>query len=341
MNFRFTRLLALTTLALSTLTMGGCALIESNVSGTTLSILEDGFTPPVLKMSDVEMGCSFSMVNAPLVGAARNFHGDPSLMETVMMTSAGVCSENQAISEEMRYLRASRDQRTDEAVDARISQKRLLAVAAERQYTAFFRMRTKLEQKYFFKYGAECPQFKRDFDEMVYLLGSIGGLQALQNDIAAQQSVGVPADVAPQVERAMNCLDNVKWWGAPQAVRAVVWSIIPGADEGKDVLGTFETAMGIGERKGVRLAHVMAAIASQSTDDKARLRSVIKRFATADKFVPNTDYRLFDSIAQSQMLNISDRLWTQNTGSRTPIASLGKFWDDTAGAPIDAGSFLE
>ena len=121
MTFRFTRLLASATLAASALTLSGCALIQSNVAGTTLSILEDGFTPPVLTLSDVEMGCGFSMINTPLVGAARNFYGDPSLMETVMLSSAGVCSENQAIAEEMRYLRASRDKRADEALDARIT----------------------------------------------------------------------------------------------------------------------------------------------------------------------------------------------------------------------------
>jgi hypothetical protein len=146
--------------------MGGCALIESNVSGVTLGILEDGFTPPVLKMSDVEMGCSFSMVNAPLIGAARNFYGDPSLMETVLLSSAGVCSETQAINEEMRYLRASRDKRADEAQDARIAQKRYLAVAADRQYGAFQRMKTKLEQKYFFKYGSTCPRLFHQLHEV-------------------------------------------------------------------------------------------------------------------------------------------------------------------------------
>ena len=340
MTYRFTRLLASTALAASFLSLGGCALIESNVSGTTLSILEDGFTPPVLTLSDVEMGCSFSMVNTPLVGAARNFYGDPSLMETVMLTSAGVCSENQAIAEEMRYMRASRDKRSDEALDARINQKRLLATAAERQYTAFLRMKLKLQQKYYFKFGEECPRFKRDFDEMVYLLGAVGGLQAMQNDIASQQAVGVPTDIAPQVERAMNCLDNVKWWGVPQAARAVVWSIIPGADAGKDVQGTFDTSMGIGEHKGVRLSHVMAAIAAQSTDNKPRLRSVIQRFSKPENFQPSTEYRLLDAIAQSQITNISDRLWTQNTGTRTPINSVGKFWDDKSDNDVDAGSFL-
>lgn len=341
MTARMTRLLTLTAMAVSALTMGGCALIESNVSSTTLSILEDGFTPPVLQMGDVDMACTFSVVNAPLVGAARNFHGDPSLIETVMLSSAGVCSENQAIAEEMRYLRASRDKRSDEALDARIAQKRQLSQAAHRQYAAFTRMKTKLEQKYFFKYGSNCPAFKRDFDEMVYLLGSVAGLQAMQNDIAAQQSVGVPTDTAPLVERALGCLDNSKWWGTPQAARAVVWSIIPGGADGKDVKGTFDSNMALAEAGGVRLPHVMAAVAAQSTDDQARLREVIKRFSTVKNFTPSRDYRLLDAIAEAQIQNISDRMWTQNAGTRTPLASLGKFWDDKVGGDIDADSFLK
>lgn len=341
MTSRITRLLTSSALAIATLTMGGCALIESNVSSVTLGILEDGFTPPVLQMSDVEMGCSFSTVNAPLIGAARNFYGDPSLMETVLMSSAAVCSETQAINEEMRYMRASRDKRSDEAQDARITQKRFLAVAAERQYTSFSRMKTKLEQKYFFKYGSTCPRFKRDFDEMVYLLGSIAGLQAMQNDISSQQVVGVPTDTAPLVAKAMACLDNAKWWGAPEATRAVIWSIIPGASEGKDIKGTFEASMAIGEKTGVRLPHVMAAVAAQSADDQATVRQVLKRFSAPQNFTVNKDYRLIDAIAQAQMVNISDRLWTQNTGTRTPISSLGKFWDEKAGGDIDADSFLK
>lgn len=341
MTPRITRLLASTAVAVSAMTMSGCALIESNVSGTTLSILEDGFTPPTLQGRDVEMACTFSMVNGPLVGAARNFYGDPSLMESVLMSSAGVCSENQAMAEEMRYLRAARDKRADEAQDARIAQKRLLAVAAERQYTSFYRMKTKMEQKYFFKYGSDCPAFKRDFDELVYLLGSVAGLQAMQNDIAAQQTVGVPTDTAPQVEKAMKCLDNAKWWGAPEAARAAVWSILPGGSDGKDVKGTFDTAMKLGETSGVRLAHVMAAVAAQSTDDKAGLRQIIKRFTANKDFKVNNDYRLIDAIAVSQMTNISDRMWTQGAGTRTPVSGLGKFWDEKAGGDIDADSFLK
>jgi hypothetical protein len=341
MTPRITRLLTSTALAISALTMGGCALIESNVAGTTLSIMEDGFTPPVLQGTDVETACMFSNVNTPLVGAARNFYGDPSLMETVMLSSAGVCAENQAINEEMRYMRAARDKRADEAQDARIAQKRFQTVAAERQYLAYVRMRNKLEQKYFFKYGTDCPRFKRDFDEIVYLLGSIAGLQAMQNDISAQQTVGVPTDIAPLVEKGLKCLDNTKWWGVPNAARAAIWSILPGASEGKDVKGTFEHSMKLGEAAGVRLSHVMQAVAAQSTDDKETVRATLKRFANLKDFKSNPQYRLLDAIAQSQMINVSDRLWTQNTGTRTPIASLGKFWDEKAGTDIDADSFLK
>ena len=84
----------------------------------------------------------------------------------------------------------------------------------------------------------------------------------------------------------------------------------------------------------------MAAIAAQSTENKPPLRSVIQRFSKPENFQPSTEYRLLDAIAQSQITNISDRLWTQNTGTRTPINSVGKFWDDKSDNDVDAGSFL-
>lgn len=335
------RFLSLTAVAATALTLGGCAQIQSTGTGIALKIFEEKITPKVMEVGDVDMACNFSYVNAPLVGAMRAFYGDPSLMETVMLSAGGVCSDAQAIQEELRYLRASRDKRADEAQDARIAQKRLLALTAQRQYLAFQRMQTKMEQKYFFKYGSNCPDFKRDFDELAYLMGTISGLQAMQNDIAAQQSVGVPTDIAPLAESALKCLNNAKWWGAPEAARAIVWSIIPGAAQGRDIAGTFDKAMTIAESKGVRLAHVMAAMAAQSNDDSAGIRAAIKRFTSVADFTPSVEYKLIDSIAHEQMVNISDRLWTQNTGTRTPLGSLGKFWDEKVGGDVNADDFLK
>ncbi|HET8694931.1 MAG TPA: hypothetical protein VFM33_09710 [Aquabacterium sp.] len=342
---RIPRLLTLTAIAISALTLGGCASVER--AGTNLAIkkvFEERITPEVMKLGDVDMVCSFSYVNAPLITAMRSFHGEPELMETVMLSAGGVCSDAQAVTEELRYLRASREKRPDDAQDARIAQKRLLALTAQRQYTAFLRMKTRLEAKYSFKYGSSkqnCPDFDRDFDEFVYLMGTISGLQAMQNDIAAQQSVGVPTDIAPLADTALTCLNNAKWWGVPEAARATVWSIIPGAGQGRDIKGTFEKSMTLGEAKGVRLAHVMAAMAAQSSDDIATVKEVIKRFANVQNFTPSKDYQLIDAIAQEQMQNISDRLWTQNAGTRTPLASLGKFWDDKVGGDVNADEFLK
>lgn len=339
---RMTRVLTAALMAVSAMTMSGCAMLQSGTAGVTLNILEEGFTPPALKLSDPDMVCNFATVNTPLVGAARAFHGDPSLMESTLYTTAALCTDAQAVNEELRYMRAVREKRSDEATDARITQKRLLALTTERQYTSFTRMRDKLEQKYFFKYGKTCPRFKRDFDELVYLAGSLGGVLAITNDFSSQQSVGVPTDIAPQAEFAMTCLDNAKWWGAPMALRAAIWSLLPGGAEGKDVKGTFERSMALGEAKGVRLAHVMAAVTATAADDSATVRTVIKRFATVQNFKQNPDYRIFDVISKVQLQNISDRLWTQNTGSRTPFNSLGQFWDDKApGSDVNVDSFLK
>jgi hypothetical protein len=337
---RMTRLLTATVMAVSAMTMSGCALLQSGASGVTLNILEEGFTPPALRLADADMVCKFATVNGPLVGAAREFHGDPSLMEATLYTTASFCSEAEAVTEELRYMRAVRDKRPDEATDARIAQKRLLAITAERQYLAFQRMKTKLEQKYFFQYGKTCPRFRRDFDELVYLSGTMAGLLAVTNDFQSQQSVGVPTDIAPQSDFAMTCLSNEKWWGVPSAARAVVWSLLPGGSEGKDVKGTFEKAMAIGEAKGVRLPHVFQVVAAVSADDTETARATMKRFAAVENFKPNDDYRIFDVMAKMQMQNISDRMWTQATGSRTPFGGLGKFWDEKPKNDVNVDNFL-
>ena len=39
---------------------------------------------------------------------------------------------------------------------------------------------------------------------------------------------------------------------------------------------------------------------------------------------------MLDVVATQQVLAVSDRLWTEATGSRTPVGGLGTFWDDVA-----------
>ncbi len=340
MKLRLTKLLVLAGFALASSLMTGCATVERSMTNTALHLIEERISPEFQKIDDVNMGCSSTVALMPLMAGMRGFYGDPNLMESVLLTGAAVCSDAQATEEELRYMRAQREKRSDEALDARIAQKRWLEISARRQYASFERMRKHIEREYSVKYGEKCPGFKREIDELDYLLGTIAGLQAIQNDIASQQAVGVPTDIPPKVGAAMECLSNEKWWGAPLALKAVVWSSVPGASEGKDVKGAFDKAMMLGEVKGVRLAHVMAAISAQSADDKDRLKAIIRRFASVKDYHPNKEYRFLDEISASLILGVSDRLWTQNAGTRTPTASLGKFWDDST-ASADVDNFLD
>ncbi len=69
----------------------------------------------------------------PLMAGLRGFYGNPNLIESVLLTGSAVCSDALATEEELRYMRAQREKRPDEALDARISQKRWLEISARRQ----------------------------------------------------------------------------------------------------------------------------------------------------------------------------------------------------------------
>lgn len=312
----------------------GCASVERGATNLAINLIERRIIPPQLEIDDVDMACQFATANYPLIsGGTRAFGGDPQLLESLLLVSSAACSEQRAVEEELRYLRASKQNNIEEAQDARIGQKRLLEVTARRQLRAYEAMRNKLQAKYNFEYGETCPEFTRDFDELSYLLGTVAGLQAVVNDIASQQLVGVPTDIAPKSERALKCISNAKWWGVPNAARAVVWSILPGASEGKDVWGTFRLSMLIGERQGVRLSHVMYGLSALAVGDTPRFRDATKRFANAKDFKPSQKYALVESLSGAVMTNLSDRYWAENVGTRTPVGSMGKYWDEEAAMP--------
>lgn len=307
--------------------------------------VENFQVPFMLEEPDPNISCTSASSFKPFITSLKFIGGDPSLLESLLLFTSSQCSYAQASEEELRYIRAQREKRTDEAIDARAAHKHLMQITAQRELRAFDSMRVKLENKYFFKYGESCPKsMRRDFDEMLYLLGTLAGLQAMQHDMAIQQVVGVPTDIAAKANFALGCLndaDNIRLWGVPQATQAAIWSLLPGAGEGKDIPKAFDHAMKIGEAQGVRLAHVVAAQTAVSLDDGDQLRKVLRRFANTKGFQPSKDYRAIDDASVAQMQIMSDRYWTQNQGSRTPVGSLGKFWDDNANAAESGGSAPE
>lgn len=318
-------------IAFTTTLLSGCSQVVKTGANVALGFTEKHIVPPILAMDDAEMVCSSGNSLTPAIMATKDMGADPTRVAVLMYSAAGICAENRALDAELRYLRASKAGQVSEAQDARIEQKRWAAIAAQRQYTGYQLFQSRWEKKYRKPLGEGCPKMNSDIDQTVYLLGMISGLQAMTNDINSGGAVHVPKDIAAVVERGMTCLNNEKFWGAPQATRAVIWTLLPGAGDGKpEPYQTLKQSIQIGEQKGVRLSHALYAVAAQASGDDAKIRDALKSFAAArsEEKPINPQFKLIDSMAATMVQGISDRYWTENTGVRTADDGMSRFWDE-------------
>lgn len=320
----------------------GCAAVDAGQkfgANQALRFTERNLVPPMLTDNDIGMACASGESITPLILATGGLGADTDQMATMLYTTAAICAENRSIEEQLRYIRAARSNSVEDAQDARLAQKRLAATAAERQYNAYQRLEHYYQNTQHLALGEKCPTFDRDFDEMVYMLGLIAGMQAISNDTASQGQVGVPKDIAAKVDRAMTCLNNEKWFGVPLAMRATVWSLLPGAGSGKDPWESLQQALRIGERQGVRLPHALYAMTAFMKADEPRLRDAFRSYAaTLDRpdFKANPRFRLVDRMGSMVVLNVADLYWTEHTGTRAPL-DLGHFWDEKSANGADSG----
>ena len=310
--------------------LNGCGVINHMVYKTTGDVME-GFSrnhtlPFLMESDDLAMGCAMSEATAPLLMSFGRVTNEPDQLAVMLYLSAGGCADEEAREHELAALAALYSMNGNAAEDAMIRQKRAHSVAARRYYTAWQHHNA----YYGNPAGGECPDFDDDMDEFIYMAGLLSGLQALNAQIQSTSSIGVPANVGSIAARATSCLDNEKWWGAPMALRATVWAMIPGAQpEGEDAFERLAIADGQGEAAGVRLPHVFHVIAALNKGDEAMVRSVIQDHAESVKSTPaNEKWRFVDAMATDMIVAVSDRLWVENTGHRTPMGQLGTFWDD-------------
>lgn len=328
------KLRGLTAAVVASVALGGCSAVNHVMYKTTGDVMQ-GFSknhtvPYLLESSDLAMGCAMSEATAPLLMSFGRVTSEPDQLAVMLYLSAGGCAEEQAREYELQGLAALRAMNADTAEDAMIRQKRAHATAAKRYFRGWQHHNT-----FYGEPGnGECPDFDDDLDEFIYLAGLLSGLQALNAEIQSTSSIGVPKNVGSVVARATSCLDNEKWWGAPMALRATVWAMIPGATpEGEDPFQRLEIADEQGEEAGVRISHVFHAIAAQNKGDNERLREVIRSHAESlDETPSNDNWRFVDAMATQMIVAISDRLWVEHNGYRTPMGQLGTFWDDKADA---------
>ncbi len=319
--------------------MTGCSSIYRTTGWFAYDYSESYAMPYVMKTDDTEMGCAMSEAMTPMLLSFSELTWSPDRLATTMYMQAGACAEAEASEEGLAYLRAYKAQNIAEAKDARIRQKRLFALAANRQYKGYKHLISEFGEP-----GEECPDMDKD-EEFFWMLGLVSGMQAVMSDLRSQGEVGVPKDIAMKSVRGSQCLDAKRWWGVPKAMQAAVWTMMPdNAPEGVDPWQELAAASDMGAEEGVRLAQAIEVVIADGSGNEERLRDAIRRHAQSVKTKsPSKEYLMLDVIATKQVLAVSDRLWTEATGSRTPIGGLGTFWDDksTTEEALDIDDLLE
>jgi hypothetical protein len=306
-------------------------------TGVVLSNYAEGeATPYVLQMTDASMACSLGQSVDPLIYSFSRVTEPPATTGSLLMLLAANCSEYQAMEAELDYLQADFAGNVPAAKDAREKAKRLNAEVASRRLVAFERAML----AYDFDPAAEplqCPFLFNDQDELTFLLGHLTGLQAIVNDANSGALAGIPRNIAPQAERAVRCIDNEKWGGIPNAIRAVVWLLLPDTRPALspspwDVL---DNSVQLGIDRGFRVSTALQIVAAETFGRPDVLETAIRNFVESGETLEiSAAYPLIDSVAERVVLHASDKHWVSNYGYRTPRASFGELSPRSAGSNV-------
>jgi len=324
-------------IVLACITLAGCAPVHSTTGVIVTDYAEDHVVPYVQTSDDPYLaGCGTATGQSHLLASFSRVMDDPHPLMFYNGAMAGYCAELRAAEADLRHLRARFAGEVEEAQDARIVEKRWRAVAAQRRYDAY--------QHFVAVYGdpgGACPSLGDDEDELTYMMGLLTGLQAMRSDIRSGTQVGVPRDIALKAARASECLDDERWWGVPSAIRATIWTIVPGAaPEGREPWTIYGSSADLAEASGMRLALGLYAMGAANLGDDDRLRRAIRAAARTGGEQAPERYRLLDRLTLLQIRHLSDRIWTRETGSRTPVGALGEFPGDPAQSEPDVEELL-
>ncbi|MEP1217259.1 MAG: hypothetical protein ABJM11_03205 [Marinobacter sp.] len=303
-------------------------------TGVVLSSYSEGeATPYVMQMSDPKMACALGEGVDPLLYSFSRVTDAPESTGSLLMLLAGNCSEYRAWEAELDYLRADFAGNVPAAKDAREKAKRLNAETARRRYIAYQRAMA----AYDFDPAAEefeCPFLFDDQEELTFLLGLLTGMQAIVNDANSGAIAGVPRNIAPQAERAATCVDNEKWGGLPNAIRGLVWLLLPDTRPSlsPDPWEVLEDSSRLGVAAGIRASMAVQAVAAETFGRPEVLEDVIARFAEAENTIVVWDeFQLVDEVARDVIQFSSDKHWTANYGYRTPRTHFGRMSPEREG----------
>ena len=315
------------------------ALSACSIHGMTGDVMSDytvkHLSPYVLGTQDLSMACEMGASMGPFLLSFERVTDRPDMAAIPTFMTAALCAEQVVWEAELRALRAERNANASEYKDALVAQKRAHGVVALRYYNAYLR-----SQRLF---GENCDKVESSDEQLVLLMGMMGGLLAVQNDRASGVMVNVPTDVPRKVARQTKCLDNQKWWGMPKALESAVWVGVPNSapkDIPAEQLQTvvykrLEESAAIGRKAGVRLVDSVYAFTALALGDDAQVKKVISDFAQSRNQIPPAKaWRLLDETSAAQLRFLSDRYWTKDRGHRNQL-ELGQFWAPESEDKVD------
>ena len=183
----------------------------------------------------------------------------------------------------------------------------------------------------------------KEQDEVVVLVGIVGGVLALLRDKASGGTVGIPLDRINAAGRAASCLDNERWWYAPQALQAASWATVPGtAPDDVDPWVLLEESATKGDETGVRFARALQVrIAINSGLNDVAVQGIKAHAQTLKETPTPEEWNLLDEYSRLVSLHESDLLWTAAAGHRTlDFGELPGDQNEPAGAdPFAADPF--
>jgi len=302
-----------------------CSLSYKGMGVAMYGYAEDEGIPYTLATDDFIMSCSMSEAFTPFLLSFSRVTSPPNKLAILFYMMTGSCVELRSWEEELRYLRSIYVKNSLEAQDSRIASQRLLTLATRRQLKSYYSL-----VNAFVEPGGVCPEFNSAKDELYWLVGLMSGLKAVLNNISSPTNVVVPMDIAAKVERSSACLNNEKWWGIPEGIQAAVKIVMPSDYSVKEqAMLTLNHASLLAKKTGVTVVNVLAAQVYLGLGHIDKVKEIIKQSSKIKVETKNSqEFKILSKFADLQLLSISDRLWTQATGVRTPVGKLGTFWDD-------------
>ena len=301
-------------------TSTGC--IYSTTGNILSSYAVEHLVPHLMTGDDLSLACETGVSLNTLLLSFNRVTDEPHRAAAASWVAAATCAEQQAVEAELRQLRQLKANQVAAAQDARIVEKKAHALAAARYEKAYQHM-----VAVFGEPSEVCPALDNDTDELLWLLTMVGMINAVQHDRASGGLRGIEMDTPRKVARSIKCLNNSKWWGVPDAVAAGVWLVIPGSvPENVEPWTVLEEAATLGDKTGVRVARAIQAQVASALGETDRIKKSIQAYAKSSTETPAPDeWKMLDALAKSQAQALSDRLWTEATGHRTPIGQFGQF----------------